>query len=67
MQPAYPIPCSLIFLIKQSKAKNADLGLITNPHFFKKVQTIPLFEEAALVFVCGEDAPYQDRTSSCTA
>ena len=45
--------------IKAVENKDADLGLITNPHFFKKVQTIPLFEEQ-LVFVCGEDAPYQD-------
>jgi len=44
---------------KAVENKDADLGLITNPHFFKKVQTIPLFEEQ-LVFVCGEDAPYQD-------
>ena len=39
--------------------KEADLGLITNPHFFKKVQTIPLFEEQ-LVFVCHKSASYQD-------
>lgn len=44
---------------KAVENKDADLGLITNPHFFKKVQTIPLFEEQ-LVFVCGGDAPYQD-------
>lgn len=44
---------------KSLENKEADLGLITNPHFFKKVQTIPLFEEQ-LVFVCHEDASYQD-------
>ena len=44
---------------KSVENKEADLGLITNPHFFKKVQTIPLFEEQ-LVFVCRNDARYQD-------
>ena len=44
---------------KSVENKEADLGLITNPHFFKKVQTIPLFEEQ-LVFVCHKDASYQD-------
>ncbi|MBU5481879.1 LysR family transcriptional regulator [Blautia sp. MSJ-19] len=44
---------------KTIENKEADLGLITNPHFFKKVQTIPLFEEQ-LVFVCHQDACYQD-------
>ena len=44
---------------KSLENKEADLGLITNPHFFKKVQTIPLFEEQ-LVFVCHKDARYQD-------
>lgn len=44
---------------KTIENKEADLGLITNPHFFKKVQTIPLFEEQ-LVFVCHNDSDYQD-------
>ena len=44
---------------KSIENKEADLGLITNPHFFKKVQTIPLFEEQ-LVFVCHKSASYQD-------
>lgn len=44
---------------KSVENKEADLGLITNPHFFKKVQTIPLFEEQ-LVFVCHKSASYQD-------
>ena len=44
---------------KTLENREADLGLITNPHFFKKVQTIPLFEER-LVFVCHKDAPYED-------
>lgn len=44
---------------KSVENKEADLGLITNPHFFKKVQTIPLFEEQ-LVFVCHKEARYQD-------
>lgn len=44
---------------KSLENKEADLGLITNPHFFKKVQTIPLFEEQ-LVFVCHKNARYQD-------
>lgn len=44
---------------KTIENKEADLGLITNPHFFKKVQTIPLFEEQ-LVFVCHNDADYQN-------
>ena len=45
---------------KAIENKEADLGLITNPHFFKKVQTIPLFEEQ-LVFVCSKNARYQDK------
>lgn len=36
-----------------------DLGFITNPHFFKKVQTIPLFREN-MAFICGTDANYHD-------
>ena len=40
--------------------KKIDLGLITNPHFFKKVQTVPLFEER-LVLVCNSNAPYEDK------
>ena len=47
------------FSYKAIENKEADLGLITNPHFFKKVQTIPLFEEQ-LVFVCSKNARYQD-------
>ena len=30
---------------KAVENKEVDMGLITNPHFFKKVQTVPLFEE----------------------
>ena len=40
--------------------KKIDLGLITNPHFFKKVHTVPLFEER-LVLVCNSNAPYEDK------
>lgn len=37
----------------------AELALVTNPHFFKKVQTIPLFREP-MTLLCAQDAPYQD-------
>lgn len=43
---------------KAVENKEVDLGFITNPHFFKKVHTIPLFKEN-LVFICYKDAPYQ--------
>ena len=36
-----------------------DLGLISNPHFFKKVRTIPLFHEK-LTFICAQNAKYED-------
>ena len=39
--------------------REIDLGLITNPHFFKKVHTIPLFEEK-LVFLCNRNSEYRD-------
>lgn len=38
-----------------------DLAFITNPHFFKKVHTVPLFEEK-LVFVCDRDGKYGPET-----
>lgn len=38
--------------------KEIDLGFITNPHFFKKVHTLPLFKEN-LVFICCKNSPYQ--------
>lgn len=44
---------------KAVENKEVDMGLITNPHFFKKVQTVPLFEEK-LVLVCNKDAGYED-------
>ena len=44
---------------KAVENKEADMGLITNPHFFKKVQTVPLFEEK-LVLICNKDAGYED-------
>ncbi|WP_346930304.1 LysR family transcriptional regulator [Clostridium sp.] len=34
-----------------------DLAFIANPHFFKKVQTIPLFKES-MTFLCAKNAPY---------
>lgn len=40
--------------------REVDLGFITNPHFFKKVQTLPLFREN-LVFICHMDAPYREK------
>lgn len=36
-----------------------DVSFITNPHFFKKVQTIPLFQEN-MTFICAENASYED-------
>lgn len=44
---------------KAVENKEVDMGLITNPHFFKKVQTVPLFEEK-LVLVCNRDVEYED-------
>ena len=44
---------------KAVENKEVDMGLITNPHFFKKVQTVPLFEEK-LVLVCSKDTAYED-------
>lgn len=39
-----------------------DLAFITNPHFFRKVQTIPLFEEE-MQFVCACSSRYQEPLS----
>lgn len=39
-----------------------DLAFITNPHFFRKVQTIPLFEEE-MKFICGASSDYQEPLS----
>ena len=44
---------------KAVENKEVDMGLITNPHFFKKVQTVPLFEEK-LVLVCSKDTACED-------
>lgn len=39
-----------------------DLALITNPHFFRKIQTLPLFHET-MQFVCSPQSQYGDRVS----
>ncbi len=39
-----------------------DLAFITNPHFFRKVQTIPLFEEE-MKFICGASSRYEEPLS----
>lgn len=39
-----------------------DLAFITNPHFFRKVQTIPLFEEE-MQFICEDSSRYQEPLS----
>lgn len=39
-----------------------DLAFITNPHFFRKVQTIPLFEEE-MQFICEVSSDYQEPLS----
>lgn len=41
------------------ESREIDAGFVTNPHFFKKAQNIPLFKEK-FAFVCGKNAPYQD-------
>lgn len=40
-----------------------DLALITNPHFFKKIQTIPLFKES-MKFICIKTAHYKEKLSA---
>lgn len=39
-----------------------DFAFITNPHFFNKVRTIPLFNES-MFFVCSKEAPYGPEVS----
>lgn len=39
-----------------------DLALITNPHFFRKVQTLPLFHET-MQFVCSPHSHYETVVS----
>lgn len=41
---------------------DVDIALITNPHFFKKIHTRPLFYES-MKFICGQDSKYQDQIS----
>lgn len=36
-----------------------DLGFVTNAHFFKKIQTIPLFKEE-MTFICNKNTTYND-------
>ncbi len=39
-----------------------DIAFITNPHFFRKVQTIPLFEEE-MQFICEDSSRYGEPLS----
>lgn len=39
-----------------------DLAFVTNPHFFRKVQTIPLFEEE-MQFICEISSSYEQPLS----
>jgi DNA-binding transcriptional LysR family regulator len=36
------------------------LAFVTNPHFFKKVQSIPIFKEP-MTFVCADNADYDEN------
>lgn len=42
--------------------QTVDLALITNPHFFKKVHTRPLFHES-MKFICSKKADYAEVVS----
>lgn len=39
-----------------------DFAFITNPHFFNKIRTIPLFNET-MIFVCSKEASYGPTVS----
>lgn len=58
--------CSLDVVTLRSNAAyravenhEVDLAFIANPHFFRKVQTIPLFKER-MTFICSDTAPYSE-------
>lgn len=44
------------------EAHEVDIALITNPHFFRKIKTIPLFHEA-MKFVCCPQSDYPDTVT----
>lgn len=44
------------------ESHEVDLSLITNPHFFRKIKTIPLFHES-MKFVCSPHSSYHKTLS----
>lgn len=61
--------CSLDVVTLRSNAAyravenhEVDLAFIANPHFFRRVQTIPLFKER-MTFICSDSAAYDESLS----